>query len=199
MEKIGLVLEGGGSKGAYQVGVLKALLENGYRFDAVTGTSIGALNGAILAQDGLDRLEDFWREVKISSIFDVSEEIAEKLENGVSRNVMVYILLQVRNLKKFIDVNGEKMESRMRVFTCRRSHGTEQRRLYIRFKSQLRVYRNPSAHRDHRSQRPGIIAGRYKTDSRSGAEREHSGVDRRVAGRVRKLYIVCLRWVCTRY
>ena len=122
MEKIGLVLEGGGSKGAYQVGVLKALLENGYRFDAVTGTSIGALNGAILAQDGLDRLEDFWREVKISSIFDVSEEIAEKLENGVSRNVMVYILLQVRNLKKFIDVNGEKMESRMRVQSCRWSH-----------------------------------------------------------------------------
>lgn len=111
MEKIGLVLEGGGSKGAYQVGVLKALLENGYRFDAVTGTSIGALNGAILAQEGLDTLEEFWREVKISSIFDVSEEIAEKLENGVSRNVMVYILLQVRNLKKFIDVNGEKMES----------------------------------------------------------------------------------------
>ena len=64
MEKIGLVLEGGGSKGAYQVGVLKALLENGYRFDAVTGTSIGALNGAIPAQEGPDTLEEIWRGVK---------------------------------------------------------------------------------------------------------------------------------------
>ncbi|MGN1096989.1 MAG: patatin-like phospholipase family protein [Christensenellales bacterium] len=59
MNKIGLALEGGGAKGAYHVGVVTALYESGYSFDAVVGTSIGALNAAILAQDGLEVLKEF--------------------------------------------------------------------------------------------------------------------------------------------
>ena len=50
--KKGLVLEGGGAKGAFQCGAIKALYDNGYTFDGVAGTSIGAINAAILAQDG---------------------------------------------------------------------------------------------------------------------------------------------------
>lgn len=48
--KYGLVLSGGGSKGAYESGCMKALQELGYHFDIVTGTSIGALNGLLVAQ-----------------------------------------------------------------------------------------------------------------------------------------------------
>ena len=60
--KCGLVLSGGGAKGAYQVGVVKALAEAGVRVDAVAGASIGALNGAIVAAapslaDAAERLE----------------------------------------------------------------------------------------------------------------------------------------------
>lgn len=63
--KVGLVLSGGGAKGAYQVGVLKAPRELGTRIDAVSGASIGALNGAILASSqsldsGIARLEELW-------------------------------------------------------------------------------------------------------------------------------------------
>ncbi len=47
--KTGLVLSGGGAKGAYQVGVLKYMAEAGMKIDAVSGASIGALNGAIIA------------------------------------------------------------------------------------------------------------------------------------------------------
>ena len=43
----GLALEGGGAKGAYQIGAWKALREAGIRFSAVSGTSVGALNGAM--------------------------------------------------------------------------------------------------------------------------------------------------------
>ena len=46
--KVGLVLSGGGAKGAYQVGALKALQELGTTIDVVAGASIGALNGAVL-------------------------------------------------------------------------------------------------------------------------------------------------------
>ncbi|OLS60784.1 patatin-like phospholipase family protein [Pseudomonas putida] len=63
--KVGLVLSGGGAKGAYQVGVLKALRELGTRIDAVSGASIGALNGGILASApsldiAIERLETLW-------------------------------------------------------------------------------------------------------------------------------------------
>jgi NTE family protein len=64
-QRIGLVLSGGGAKGAYQVGVLKALLGAGTRIDAVAGASIGALNAGILAsapslQVGVARMEELW-------------------------------------------------------------------------------------------------------------------------------------------
>lgn len=70
--KCGLVLSGGGAKGAYQVGVVKALAEAGVRVDAVAGASIGALNGAIVAAapslaDAAERLETVWCQLAKSS------------------------------------------------------------------------------------------------------------------------------------
>lgn len=47
--KTGLVLSGGGAVGAYQAGVVKALAECGAQISMVSGVSIGALNGAIIA------------------------------------------------------------------------------------------------------------------------------------------------------
>ena len=48
-----IALEGGGAKGAYEVGVWRALDEAGVRFDAVAGTSVGALNGAMMVMGEL--------------------------------------------------------------------------------------------------------------------------------------------------
>ena len=64
--KVGLVLSGGGAKGAYQVGVLKALQAKNVQIDAISGASIGALNGAVLAsapslEEGVRRLEEVWQ------------------------------------------------------------------------------------------------------------------------------------------
>ncbi|QDY77878.1 patatin-like phospholipase family protein [Streptomyces qinzhouensis] len=63
--RIGLVLAGGGAKGAYELGVLDYLAERGTRISAIAGTSIGALNGAVLASEeslfhGVERLASFW-------------------------------------------------------------------------------------------------------------------------------------------
>lgn len=44
--KLGVVLSGGGSKGAYEIGVWKALRKLNVKYDIVTGTSVGALNAA---------------------------------------------------------------------------------------------------------------------------------------------------------
>jgi NTE family protein len=59
-----LVLQGGGALGSYQAGVYQALHEAGIEPDWVIGTSIGAINGAIIAgnrpEDRLARLREFW-------------------------------------------------------------------------------------------------------------------------------------------
>jgi NTE family protein len=59
-----LVLQGGGALGAYQIGVYQALHEAGIEPDWVIGTSIGAINGALIAgnepADRLERIEAFW-------------------------------------------------------------------------------------------------------------------------------------------
>ena len=59
-----LVLQGGGALGAYQAGVFEALAETGYTPDWVTGVSIGAINGALIAgnppEKRVDRLREFW-------------------------------------------------------------------------------------------------------------------------------------------
>jgi NTE family protein len=62
-----LVLQGGGSLGAYECGVFKTLVKNGIKFDIVAGTSIGAVNAGIIAgcKSGHPEkdLEDFWLDV----------------------------------------------------------------------------------------------------------------------------------------
>jgi NTE family protein len=59
-----LVLQGGGSLGAYECGVYKALEGHGIKFDVVAGTSIGAVNAAVIVgaknKEPAQHLEDFW-------------------------------------------------------------------------------------------------------------------------------------------
>ncbi|EOC7460629.1 patatin-like phospholipase family protein [Vibrio cholerae] len=78
--KVGLVLSGGGAKGAYQVGVIKALAELGTEIHAVSGASIGSLNGAILASassldDGAAHLEEIWLELANNSPLEFNKSV----------------------------------------------------------------------------------------------------------------------------
>ena len=63
-EQVVLVLQGGGALGAYQAGVYQALMEGGIEPDWVIGTSIGAINGALIAgnepANRIARLREFW-------------------------------------------------------------------------------------------------------------------------------------------
>jgi NTE family protein len=68
-----VVLGGGGVLGAVQVGMLRGLLEAGVRPDLVLGTSVGAINGAVLAavpaEEVADRLEALWRSPEAAEVF----------------------------------------------------------------------------------------------------------------------------------
>src|SRR5271155_4881545 len=71
--QIVLVLQGGGALGAYQVGVYQALHEAGIEPDWVIGTSIGAINAALIAGNPADarvgRLSEFWRRMRSEGIW----------------------------------------------------------------------------------------------------------------------------------
>lgn len=62
-EPWGLVLAGGGARGAFQAGILDYLRAQGFRFDRIAGTSVGGLNGILVAQDRMQAMLPLWRRV----------------------------------------------------------------------------------------------------------------------------------------
>ncbi|MGB5792680.1 patatin-like phospholipase family protein, partial [Poseidonibacter sp.] len=85
----GVALEGGGAKGAYHSGALKALDELGISIGGVAGTSIGAINGAYYLQAGSQALIEFWETVDPSYLFPENLElIQERLKDERSEDVL---------------------------------------------------------------------------------------------------------------
>lgn len=61
--KTGLVLSGGGAKGAFQAGAIQQLTKQGFEFDSVAGVSVGALNGVMVASNQIDRMINIWETI----------------------------------------------------------------------------------------------------------------------------------------
>lgn len=81
--KKGLVLSGGGAKGAYQLGVWQALRELKLEFDVVTGTSIGSLNGALYVQGAYETARKLWFHVSPQDVLDIEEEDPKLAERDI--------------------------------------------------------------------------------------------------------------------
>ena len=71
MKKTALVLSGGGSRGAYEIGVWKGLKKLRISIDMAAGTSVGAINGAMVAQKALKQAEHLWLQMETDMIFDI--------------------------------------------------------------------------------------------------------------------------------
>ena len=69
MENIGLIMGGGGAKGAYQIGVWKALKERGLEniITGVSGTSVGALNGIMFVSKDINKALNLWKNLRTSN------------------------------------------------------------------------------------------------------------------------------------
>ena len=76
MKKLGLVFAGGGGKGAYEIGVWKALKEYGVdkNIKAVSGTSVGGLNGALFAKGDIEQGLKVWEEMSPDKILQINPE-----------------------------------------------------------------------------------------------------------------------------
>ena len=77
MKSYGLVLAGGGGKGAYQVGAWKALREIGISIEAIAGVSIGSLNGARIAAGDYDKAVEMWKSVSVDKGVRIDEPLPD--------------------------------------------------------------------------------------------------------------------------
>lgn len=103
--KRALVLSGGGTLGAYEMGAWKAFRELGIRFDVVTGTSIGALNGFFVATDQFDLAMNLWQNITIDQVLNnaidldfqaIQKSVSE--DNGKRLKAMIRSYLKNRQL-----------------------------------------------------------------------------------------------------
>lgn len=77
----GLVLEGGGAKGSYHVGVYKAIKEMNIEIGGVVGSSIGAINGAMIVQEEYEKCQELWEKISYAMVFDMDDEEIRKIRN----------------------------------------------------------------------------------------------------------------------
>jgi NTE family protein len=110
-EKFGLVLEGGGAKGSYEIGAVKALEDMGIQISAVTGTSVGALNGVMVAQHEIDKAYKLWHDIHPSRIMKIDEERLKQLTHlEIKPGDMSYYLKMISEIitERGIDVTPLK-------------------------------------------------------------------------------------------
>ena len=104
-----IALEGGGARGAYQVGAWRALEEAGIRYNAVSGTSVGAINGTLMAMRDLQQAEQIWKDIRFSQIINVDDEDMGRLLSGGFEN-LDQVKSAFQTLKTIIQDRGLDVE-----------------------------------------------------------------------------------------
>ncbi len=122
---LGVALEGGGARGAFHIGAIKALLEEGYEIDGIVGTSIGAFNAAMVAQGDFEKCFDMWSNITPQQLFDIEDR---HMANVINRNLDIKTIsyfsgeakkiianrgIDTENLRKVVDelVDEEKLRN----------------------------------------------------------------------------------------
>ncbi len=93
MDRIGLVLDGGGGKGAYQIGVWKAMRETGVdkHITVVSGASVGGLNAALFVQGDYEKAERIWtRDIADIRILSLAESVRKLIEDKNNLDMSVF-------------------------------------------------------------------------------------------------------------
>lgn len=85
-EPVALVLSGGGARGAYQIGVWKALNDLEIEIGGIFGVSVGAINGAMIASDDFDLAKKLWMKLEKSNVMEISEAGQRVLSGNFSFN-----------------------------------------------------------------------------------------------------------------
>jgi NTE family protein len=100
-----LVLTGGGARGAYEAGALKAVKELRLDVKGVYGTSVGALNGAFFCQGITDELYNMWQELSYSNVMSIPSTPSNKNSNlyfRIAQRIFTFHLIDVKPLRKLV-------------------------------------------------------------------------------------------------
>lgn len=124
-----LVLGGGGARGSYQIGVWQALKSVGITIDLITGTSVGALNGALILMDDVEVARELWLTISTDKVLAFPEacatnqtfkELIQQVsslattalkENGASSQPLQDLLMQTFDEEKI-------QKSQIPLFVC---------------------------------------------------------------------------------
>ena len=115
--KIGLCLAGGGAKGSYQAGVIKALYDKGInKFDVISGTSIGAINGYYIFTENVENLENMWTNIEVKPENDI-KIVGNTVDNSYILDGLK-LLNNNRNEKidfyvNYIEIENSKLEEKV--------------------------------------------------------------------------------------
>jgi NTE family protein len=115
------VLGGGGALGAVEVGMLRALFEQGITPDLVLGTSVGALNGALVARDPsptvIERLTELWRAAADDSRAVYGDRPLRTVRRAVATGTNLYSAAPLRQRldEELGDVTFEQLPVRFQV------------------------------------------------------------------------------------
>lgn len=118
-----LVLSGGGSRGAYECGAWEALRTLGIRFDAVYGTSIGAINAALIAQGDIETAKHIWQTININQVAvrEDGEDINVSHMLTKKRDMVPFLVGNMKNLRLDVTPLRELMEASIDEDTVRAS------------------------------------------------------------------------------
>lgn len=112
MTRYGFVLSSDGSKSSFEIGAWKALRELGLEINSVSGSFVGALNAALIAQNDFEKAVRFWRNVSSKQLLGVNRHIAQRYTEEWSRtdtkafkkNYMMYVNGKSEELDPLRDV-----------------------------------------------------------------------------------------------
>lgn len=107
MSKTAVVLAGGGSRGAYQIGVWKALRELKIEYQLVTGTSVGALNGVLMVQGDYEKAIHIWENLSsqdvVGSLLEGKGELNDhQLTRLFAREALAKGGADISSLERFV-------------------------------------------------------------------------------------------------
>jgi len=102
--ELALVFSGGGAKGAYEVGVWKALREAGIdrQVGGISGSSIGALNALFFALGDYESAEELWLSLSDSEFRKNTKQQMSKMYDNIDKESLGYTLLKVLSRDMFI-------------------------------------------------------------------------------------------------
>ena len=101
---IGLALQGGGTRGAYQAGAALAFKRVGIKFNGICGTSIGAFNGAMILCGKEKELIQFWENADMAQVLGFDEKFIEKRLK--KEHDFQYLQLKFKNIVKILTKRG---------------------------------------------------------------------------------------------